>query len=170
MTRTALSLACPAALSVLYGCSFTTTSNEYYSINAAPAQVLSAQELLAMSPDGRVFSVRTDLDGLELFIEDANPTEWSWQGLRLALDDDRTHGEAIWIGFDEGLGERLRVDPGIGAIVDVPTTGGGVVSIAANARAHDGQRGAVVLTGRWTTFERRRAPMLVLTALERDGG
>lgn len=170
MHRTAPMLVCPAALIALGGCSFTTTVNEFYTTEATAGPALSAHELAAMEPDGRVFSVHADLAQLELFIEDANPTDWSWQGLRLALDDDRYRGEALWIAFGDGLGEQLRVDPAIGGIVDVPTVQSTVVSIATNAEAHAGQTGSVVLTGRWTTLERRRTPMLVLSAVSLDGG
>ncbi len=125
---------------------------------------VNAEELAAMEPDGSLVRLWARLDRLEYFVEDANPTEYSWRGLRLARDDDRLHGEAVWMVFGEGFTPRVRIDAEIGAVAELPNTDGvTTIDVPANPDLFRVRTGWIVLEGAWREREGWREPVLVVT-------
>lgn len=157
------------ALAPLLGC-----SNGGALARAFPVEALldlpevNAKELAAMEPDGSLVRLWARLDRLEYFIVDANPTEFSWRGLRLARDDDRLHGEVIWMVFGEGFTPRVRVDAEIGGVAELPNTDGvTTIDVPANPELFGERTGWIVLEGAWHEREGWHEPVLEVTRVWR---
>ncbi len=127
------------------------------------AQRIGAADLLELEPRGQIVALEAPISRTRYMWVDANPTDYSWEGIGVRVSDDPRDDRTVWARVRPSLHERIVVDPEVGGLEHLRTADGGTLVLASNDAYQQRRSGRLRLIGRWHAG--RNGPVLIVDAI-----